>query len=98
MTLSGFWNNVGIVALAISATYNLAYFIRHENGKKLLRLFSGVLLLTLLVFRVLLLIGFVSDLEFSQLVRPWVGLVYLLPAADAFVDWQRKRKAIGYRT
>ena len=93
MRLYEFWNYVSIAALVLSAVYNIAYFIRHENGKKYLRLVSGLVLLYALALRLIMAWGRMDRTDYSDLILPIVWLIYLLPAADAFVDWQGKRKS-----
>lgn len=88
-----FWNNVGILALVVSAGFNVIYFLRHANGKKYVRLISGAVLSYALVLRILLALHYITRTDYSNLIVAVVWIIYLLPAADAFIDWQGKRKS-----
>ena len=93
MSYYEFWNDVGILVLTISAAFNLLYYFRHANGKKYVRLISGIVLAYALVFRLLMAFGYIHRTDYSNLIVIVAWLIYLLPAADAFIDWQGKRKS-----
>jgi hypothetical protein len=93
MSYYEFWNDVGILALTISAGFNVLYFFRHANGKKYVRLISGAVLAYALVLRLLMAFGGIQRTDYSNLIVMVAWLIYLLPAADAFIDWQGKRKS-----
>ena len=93
MSYYEFWNDVGILALAVSAGFNILYFLRHANGKKFVRLISGTVLAYALVLRLLMAFGYIQRTDYSNLIVAVAWLIYLLPAADALVDWQGKRKS-----
>ena len=89
--MAEFWNYVAIGCLVASIGYNAAYFLTHRNGKKVYRLCCAGVLSVSLVFRVLRALKVFTNAEFSENVRPWVGLIYLLPAKDAYIDWNKRK-------
>lgn len=91
MTVAEAWNLVAIAALLIAVGYNLLYYFSHSNGKRPVRMWAAVVLSASLVFRVLLALRILDTAGYSLWVRPWVGLVYIIPAMDAFVDWHRNQ-------
>jgi hypothetical protein len=90
ITIAEAWNLLAIACLVLGVGYNLFYFFTHANGKRLIRLWAAIVLAVSLGFRIVLALRIIDTLEYSTWVRPWVGLVYLIPAMDAFVDWHRK--------
>lgn len=93
MNMQEVWNLVGIGVLLAAVSYQVLYYVRHTNGKKYLRIWTGVVLLVVLCFRLLLATGAIDNDLFQQLNRPWSVLVYLLPCLDAYIDWRTHRKS-----
>jgi hypothetical protein len=90
ITIAEAWNLVAVAALVVAITFNLSYYVTHANGKRPIRLLAAFILSISLVFRVLLALRIIDTAGYSLWVRPWVGLVYLIPAIDAYVDWHRR--------
>lgn len=93
--LSDFWNVLNILILAGTAAYCVAYAVRHKNGKKNLRIFTAMVLVVTLAFRLHLLFGAWTEKQFSQLQRPWSVLIIGIILADAYIDWQHKKRISG---
>lgn len=84
------WNLVNIVVLFGAAAVNFAYFKTHSNGKNLVRVWSAVVLLIILLIRAALALDWLDSNSFTDLLRPISNLLYMIPVLDAYVDWRRK--------
>ncbi len=66
-----------ILTYSIAAIVNLAYYATHANGKKHIRLYSGIVLA----------LSVILDHDMDTV---WHILVGVLPLFDALIDWNRK--------
>lgn len=88
-----FWITFNIASSFITGTVNLAYFITHGNGKRLLRLFSAFVIFVFTAAYVLAAVGVIDPIRLGpDYLRPWVNLLYLVPTLDTLVDWKPIRK------
>lgn len=93
MTAQEIWNIIDIAFLILAVWYNFRYYHTHANGKKLVRLISAISLSVVLILRSLLGLHILVNEAFQQLLRPWAVLVYVLPMMDAYVDWNKNKRA-----
>ena len=67
----------------MAASYMLAYYKVHANGKRIIRLYSAVVLYiasALFLF---------SDGEFLHI---WYMVIVFIPVIDTYIDWRIKAK------
>lgn len=75
----------------ISAGANLYYILKHANGKKKVRLISFVAMIYFTLIQGLVVFGYLSQESFgSELLRPWMPVLYLLPVFDVIVDFKKQ--------
>ncbi len=79
------------VAAIYSAYINLLYFIVHENGKKYIRLWSGLVLFYIGIITTMAVFGILDPNTYGrEWLRPMLYVAYLIPAWDTHYDWKKK--------
>jgi len=78
----------------LSAIINITYFMRNDNGKAVLRLFSGVIMLYFsYVFAAEFFGAIPSAVVYDKFIKGWLVTLFFVPVFDAYVDWKQKESA-----
>lgn len=95
MNVDDFFIILTAIAAVVSSATNLAYYFTHSNGKKYVRLFSGISMLYVISIAIQRFFH-LRTVTMSE-VWPFLPLLLLFPAADAWVDWNKNKLPIDKR-
>lgn len=78
---------VNTVVACVSGIFLLSYAVLHKNSKNLFRVCGGVVLMYFAGIQLAAYVGIVNASTYgAEYIRPWLWVLYLVPALDAWVD------------